>query len=139
MFELMNANPAFHIATVEDNQPRVRCVFLYRADENGIIFHTGRMKDLYNQVEANPKVELCFNDFQRNIQVRVTGVLEQITDKAFKEEIYNHPTRAFLKPWRESGPLQDFYNNFIVYSLKNGSAIWWTVEENFEPKQPVTL
>ena len=139
IFSLIAANPAFHLATMEGDQPRVRCVFLYKADENGIIFHTGRMKDLYKQVEINPKVELCFNDFKRNIQVRVTGVLEKITDTVFKDEICEHPSREFLKPWRESGPLSDFYSNFIVYTLKHGSAIWWTLEENFAPKRPVIL
>lgn len=36
MYALMNANPAFHLATVEGDQPRVRGMFLYRADENGL-------------------------------------------------------------------------------------------------------
>lgn len=110
ILEFINANPAIFLATAHGDQPRIRCVFLFRADENGIVFHTGKMKDLYKQIEANPKVEMCFYDYQRNIQVRVTGVLEQITDNAYKDEIFNHPSRAFLKPWRESGPLQDFYN-----------------------------
>lgn len=139
MFQLMNANPVFHLATIDGDQPRVRALFLYRADENGIIFHTGKMKDLYKQIEANRKVELCFNDFQRNIQVRVSGQLKQITDNIFKDEICEHPTRAFLKPWRESGPLENFYDTFIVYKLLHGSAIWWTMEENFAPKRPVVL
>ncbi|MBT8339949.1 MAG: pyridoxamine 5'-phosphate oxidase family protein [Desulfatitalea sp.] len=139
IFQLMNANPVFHLATLDGDQPRVRALFLYRADENGIVFHTGKMKDLYKQIEANHKVELCFNDHQQNIQVRVTGQLEQITENAFKDEICEHPTRAFLKPWRASGQLEDFYENFIVYKLSHGSAIWWTMEENFAPKRPVML
>jgi uncharacterized pyridoxamine 5'-phosphate oxidase family protein len=139
IFELINANPAFQLATVEGDQPRVRTVFLFRADDNGIIFHTGAFKDLHKQIEANPKVELHFYDPKKNIQVRVTGRFEQITDNAFKDEIFNHPSRAFLKPMRNAGPLADFYKNFIVYTLKNGSAIWWTMQENLAPKRPVEL
>lgn len=139
VFELINANPAFHLATVDGDQPRVRMMFLFRGDERGIIFHTGKMKDVYKQIEANPKVELCFYDAKRNIQVRVSGKLEQITDNKFKDEICDHPTRAFLKPWRSAGPLQNFYDTFKVYQLKNGTAIWWTIAENFTPKQPLAL
>ena len=139
IFELIRKNPVIYLATNEGDQPRVRCVFLYSADEHGIIFHTGKMKDLYKQVEINPKVEMCFYDSEKNIQVRVSGQLDEITDNNFKDEISNHPSREFLKSWRESGPLEDFYTNFIVYTLKNGSAIWWTIEENFAPKRPINL
>jgi pyridoxamine 5'-phosphate oxidase len=139
MFVLMNANPAFHLATVEGDQPRCRAMFLFRADEKGIIFHSGAMKMVHHQITDNPKVELCFNDFQKGIQVRVTGVLEIVEDKALKDEICGHPSRKFLKPWRESGQLADFYNQFKVYRLVGGKAVWWTLESNFAPKIEVIL
>ena len=118
MFELMNANPAFHVATVEGDQPRVRAMLLYRADESGIVFHSGTTKDVYKQVSRNPKVELCFNDFTKNVQLRVSGTLEIVDDNRLKDEISNHPSRGFLKAWRERGPIQDFYNTFVVFRLK---------------------
>lgn len=46
MFELMRNNPGFHLATIEDNLPHCRGMFLFSADENGIVFHTGAMKDV---------------------------------------------------------------------------------------------
>lgn len=119
MYELMNANPAFHIATVEGDQPRVRAMLLYKADESGIVFHSSTRKDVYKQVCQNPKVELCFNDFTKNIQLRVTGTLEIVDDNSLKDEMSNHPSRGFLKSWRERGPIQDFYNTFVVFRLKN--------------------
>lgn len=135
----MNANPGFHLATVEGDQPRCRAMFLYRADENGILFHSGTFKDVHRQIEKNRKVELCFNDFKTGVQVRVAGELEIVEDNALKDEICEHPTRKFLKPWRESGALEDFYNTFKVYRLKGGKAVWWTMEKNFAPKEYVTL
>ncbi len=139
MYELMRGNPAFHLATIEDDRPHCRAMFLFRADENGIIFHTGAMKDVYKQIAQNKNIELCFNDFKKNIQVRVSGVLEEIDDNAFKDEICSHPSRQFLKPWRESGPLENFYSTFKVFRLKNGKAIFWTMETNFAPKIEVIL
>jgi len=139
MFEMINANPAFHLATVEGDQPRCRGMFLFSADESGILFHSGAMKEVHHQIAGNPKVELCFNDFKNGVQVRVSGKLEMVEDNALKDKIYAHPSRAFLKPWRESGELKDFYNQLKVYRLKNGKAVSWTMATNFAPKEVVTL
>lgn len=139
VLDLINKNPVFHLATVEDNQPRVRGMLLYQADESGIVFHSGTMKDVYKQIAVNPKVELCFNDFKGGIQVRVSGELEIVEDNNLKDEISEHPSRVFLKPWKESGELQDFYKTFAVFRLKNGIATYWTMEKNFAPKEQIIL
>ncbi|MTI82899.1 MAG: pyridoxamine 5'-phosphate oxidase family protein [Firmicutes bacterium] len=138
-FDLMNANPAFHLATVEGKQPRVRGMLLYKADEAGIIFHAGTMKDVFKQIMENPRVELCFNDFKKGIQLRVSGELELVEDNNMKDEISEHPTRRFLKPWKESGDLRDFYNTFAVFRLRNGIANTWTMERNFAPIDKIKL
>lgn len=139
IFTVLTENPVFHLATLEDGQPRVRAVFLYKADADGIIFHTGKMKDLYQQLSANPQAELCFNDTEKNLQVRVSGQFTEIDDVALKDEICAHPSRAFLKPWRESGPLHNFYETFRVFKMTNGTATPWTMETNFAPKVKVAL
>lgn len=76
----LNKNQVCHLATIDDKTPRVRGMMLYRADDNGVLFHTGRMKDLYKQLQANPNVELCSNDFENNVQVRVSGTVEFVKD-----------------------------------------------------------
>lgn len=139
LFAFMNSNPAFHLATVEDEQPRVRGMLLYRADENGIIFHSGTMKDVYKQILKNPKVELCFNDYKKGVQLRVSGSLEIIDDKDLKDEITAHPTRLFLRAWKEDGSMQDFYNDLAVFRLRNGTANTWTMDRNFAPKENIIL
>ncbi|MBN3033146.1 MAG: pyridoxamine 5'-phosphate oxidase family protein [Candidatus Saganbacteria bacterium] len=139
IFELINKNPAFHLATVEGDQPRCRGMFLYRADDDGIVFHTGSMKDVYAQLKRNPKAELCFNDFHSNVQVRVSGKLEEIEDKAYKDEVAAHPTREFVRKWRAAGLVPDFYNEFKVYRLKHAQAVVWTMATNFAPKEYIKL
>jgi uncharacterized pyridoxamine 5'-phosphate oxidase family protein len=133
IFAIMNENPAFHLATLDGDQPRVRGMLLFRADENGIVFHTGAMKDLYTQITANPKAELCF--FGKGVQVRVSGVLEKSVDPVLREEIYAHPSRGFLRAWKENG----MDSQLQIYVLKNGTAVTWTMETNFSKKQPITL
>ncbi|MCL2343027.1 MAG: pyridoxamine 5'-phosphate oxidase family protein [Firmicutes bacterium] len=137
VFELMNKNPSFHLATIDGNFPRVRGMFLYRADRDGVIFHTGAYKDLYRQVLACQNAELCFNG--QNMQIRVSGCLEIVDDNALKDEIVNHPTRAFLQGWRNSTTPEEFYKAFVVLRLKNGTAVTWTAETNLMPKVEIKL
>ena len=71
IFELINKNPVFHLATMDGDQPRVRGMLLFRADKNGFVFHTASTKDVFRQIMANPKAEMCFSC--GNVQIRVTG------------------------------------------------------------------
>ncbi|KAF5417785.1 MAG: hypothetical protein C5S49_02810 [Candidatus Methanogaster sp.] len=48
-------------------------MLMYRADENGILFHTVSFKDLYKPMQKNPNVELCFSSADSSKQVRVSG------------------------------------------------------------------
>lgn len=54
IFEFLNANPVFHLATIDGGRPCVRGMLLYSADENGIVFHTGKMRDLHKQLTEKP-------------------------------------------------------------------------------------
>ena len=133
MYALMNENPAFHLATVEGDQPRVRGMLLFRADERGLIFHTASTKDVYAQIKKNPKAEMCF--FGNSTQIRVTGVLEQVMDEELKEEIFNHPSRKFLQAWKEMG----IEHLLQIFRMKNCEAVTWTMETNFAEKKPILL
>lgn len=115
IFEILNKNLVFFLATVEGAEPRVRGMMLYRADESGIVFHTGPHKDVYNQILVNPSVQMCFYDAAQNIQIRVRGSLEKLNDEALKDEIVAHPTRAFMQSWKSTcATQQDFYNRLLA-------------------------
>ncbi len=131
----LNANPVFHLATMEANKPHVRGMYLYQADENGIVFHTGKVKDLYKQLTMNPDVEMSFNNgkFENLIQVRVSGTAELIEDMELKKEIVQK--RPFLKPWVE----RDGFDLLAVYRIRKGTAVVWSMNANFAPKEPVEL
>lgn len=133
IFKLVNENPAFHLATVEGDQPRVRGMLLFRADENGFVFHTASTKDVFAQIKNNPKAEMCFSC--NGTQIRVTGLLEQNFDEKLREEIFAHPSRKFLQAWIANG----IDNLLQVFVMKNCSAVTWTMETNFEPKKAIRL
>lgn len=135
ILEFLNSNPIFHIATVDGDTPHVRGMLLYRADENGIVFNTGKIKDLYRQLKKNPKVELCFSNgiFENLIQVRIAGTVEALDDLDLKKEIV--AKREFLRPWVEKVG----YDQLAVYALRKGSATVWTMATNTEPKEYIQL
>ena len=125
IFELISKNPVFHLATMDGDQPRVRGMLLFRADENGIIFHTASTKDVYRQIMENPKAEMCFSCGE--VQIRVTGILELSENPALREEIFAHPTRKFLQAWKNNG----IDNLMQVFVMKNCTATTWTMATNF--------
>lgn len=127
IYQLLNSNPAFHLATVENQQPHVRGMLLYAADERGIIFHTGTFKSLYKQIVANPAVELCFNSFKTGEQVRVKGELVDITSPELMDEVYQHPTRGFLRAMGE-----EVKGCVAIYRVDKAEFYYWTMEKNRE-------
>lgn len=133
MFQLMNENPHMQLATMDGDQPRVRGMMLFRADEQGIIFHTASSKEVYHQLLANPKVELCF--FANGTQIRVTGLAKVEDDPKLREEIFAHPSRKFLQAWKD----MNIDHLLTVFRVTNCKAVTWTMETNFDQKEPVTL
>ncbi|WP_129126739.1 pyridoxamine 5'-phosphate oxidase family protein [Geomonas oryzae] len=135
ILEFLNSNPIFHMATADGDIPHVRGMLLYRADEDGIVFNTGKIKDLYHQLNRNPRVELCFSNgiFENLIQVRIAGTVEALDDLDLKKEIV--AKREFLRPWVEKVG----YDQLAVYVLRKGSATVWTMATNTEPKEYIQL
>ena len=125
IYAFLNEHPACHLATMEGRQPRVRGMLMYRADETGLLFHTGTSKALSKQVLQNKPVEACFNS--SDTQVRVSGVVEILDDLNLKKEIVE--ARPFMKPWVE----QRGYDLLLVFRVKQCQATVWTMATNFEP------
>ena len=125
ILKFLNAHPMCHLATLEGGQPRVRGMFMYRADEEGLLFHTGARKSLATQIRAGGPVEACFNG--DDVQVRVSGVAEVVEDLKLKEEIVS--SRPFMQPWIE----KHGYGLLVVFRVKRCAAAVWTMAANFDP------
>lgn len=133
IIDFLSKNPACYLATVEGDKPHVRGILTYRADEHGIIFHTGATKDLHNQIEKNPNVEMCFFNGTDGLQVRVSGKLEMLDDMELKKEIVAN--RPFLKPWVD----ERGWEFLVLYRLPHGVATTWTMATNLNPKTYIQL
>jgi len=86
-----------HLATIDDDQPRLRPVSPVKTD--GFTIYVANLRLYHKTVEiaANPKVELCYMDDGHN-QVRLTGVAEIVTERLLLQEIWdaNPLMRQFL-------------------------------------------
>jgi pyridoxamine 5'-phosphate oxidase len=133
IIEFINNHIPSFLATVEDGEPRVRGMGHYRADDKGIVFHTGEGKDLTTQIRKCPKAEMCIFDPETNVQVRVRGDVEIFDDQSLKEEIVE--ARPFLKPVVEAVG----YQAFVLFRLTNCVATVWTMADNMAPKTFVKL
>jgi pyridoxamine 5'-phosphate oxidase len=132
IFQFLNENPAFSLATSEGTTPHVRTLMLHKADQSGIYFMVGKYKDVYRQLSLNPSVELCFH--KDNFQVRISGQVEKLDkDLDLKQEILK--ARPFMKPWIDQAGLK----YMGVFRVKNGVATTWSLETEMQPKKEILL
>jgi pyridoxamine 5'-phosphate oxidase len=130
-----NENKVCYLATVEGDQPRVRALGFWFADETGFYFQTGSVKAFYKQILKNPKVEACFYRQEGMIgtMLRVDGKAEFIDDKKLKEKVLGE--RPFLK---EFGLTVDS-PGLIIFRIAHGQAHFWTMENNLKPKEIISF
>ena len=86
------------LATVDGEQPRLRPVSPVRTEGFTIYIANLRGYGKTAEIAANPKVELCYCDDGHD-QVRITGKVEVLQDRAMLETIWNsNPLlRAYLR------------------------------------------
>ena len=76
-----------YLATIDGDQPRLRPVSPVKTD--GFIVYVANLRVYHKtvEIEANPRVELCYLDDGHN-QVRITGVATVVDDESVLQEIY---------------------------------------------------
>jgi uncharacterized pyridoxamine 5'-phosphate oxidase family protein len=128
-----NETPVCYLATAEGDQPRVRALGFWFADETGFYFQIGAVKDMYGQMQANNKVEACFwqPDEQTGIMMRVAGEIQFVNDLELKKKVLED--RPFLK---EFGMTFD-HPGLIIFRIAKGEAYFWTMANNFQPKEMI--
>ncbi|MBN2403750.1 MAG: pyridoxamine 5'-phosphate oxidase family protein [Spirochaetes bacterium] len=126
-----NENHVSFLATSENDQPHVRALGFWFADETGFYFQTGAMKELYMQLKKNPKTEVCFykpGDGAGKM-LRITGVIEFLDDARLKEKCL--ADRPFLK----SLGMKADSSALILFRITHGKGHFWTMENNLKPKE----
>lgn len=126
-----NENPICYLATVENEQPRVRIIHFWFADESGFYFQTGSIKEMYRQLKVNPKMEVCFyrHEGMLGTMLRIAGEAEFLDDRQLKEKAM--ADRPFLKEFGLSADSP----HLIIFRIRHGKAYFWTKERNLLPKE----
>jgi len=132
--EFANKNPACYIATIENDQPRVRGFLLWYADESGFYFHTGTTKNVFKQLMKNPKLEVCFiapsQDPAEMKMMRVEGKVKFLDDLKLKARLLEE--RPFLKAMGIGKPENPMLAVFKIYT---GEAHFWKMENNLRESE----
>lgn len=86
------------LATMDNDQPRLRPVSPVRVEGFTVYVANLRRYGKTAEIAANPKVELCYTDDAHH-QVRITAVAEVVADESLLAAIWasNPLLRAYLK------------------------------------------
>ena len=128
-----NEHLVCHIATTEGNQPHVRILKMWFADDKGFYFQTESTKSVCKQLKANNKIAICFYDSapaESATVMRVTGKVEFINDRALKNKVLTD--RPFLKGMGIKGPDDPL---LAVMRVHSGEAYFWTMADNMKEEQ----
>ena len=127
-----NQNPAAWVSTAVDNQPHVRAMAMWFADDTGFYFHTGTQKRLSEQLRNNPKVEIAFfnpGDGMGTMQmVRITATIEEVINAELEKRLFAD------RPW-----LNDVFKAYpndriFMFRIAHGEAQYWNMEINCREK-----
>ena len=128
-----NENPVCFIATMDGDQPRVRPIGLWYADEKGFYIQTQSVKAFAKQMEKNPKIEICFfapqSDSDRKV-LRVYGKVKPVTDLEVLKKCIEE--RVFLK---DMGIVKPDDPLLAVFHLYTGEAFFWTGADTMKEDQ----
>jgi pyridoxamine 5'-phosphate oxidase len=91
---------AVTLATVSaDGQPTARVVLLREFDERGFVFYTNSRSTKGSQIEANPRVALCFFWDELHEQVRVEGVASRVSGEMADAYWAKRPRESRVGAW----------------------------------------
>jgi pyridoxamine 5'-phosphate oxidase len=126
-------HPVCYLATADVDQPRVRALLLWLADERGFYFMTMSPKSLSTQLHRNPRVEVCFYNGATELPdartMRVTGVVEFLDDIELTHKVAEE--RAALEGLigRALEPIAE------VFRIHSGEAWFWTLADILKEPQ----
>jgi uncharacterized pyridoxamine 5'-phosphate oxidase family protein len=73
-------NKVFFLATAEGDQPKVRPLGFVMEYDGKLCFCTNNRKDMFRQMKANPKVEICASAPDGQV-LRITGKAGFLSDR----------------------------------------------------------
>ena len=115
--EFLKKCGTYYLATVEDGAPRVRPFGTAHVIDGKLCIQTGKIKPVYRQIAAEPRVEI--SAFDGGTWIRVSG------------ELYEDDRRESRREMLDAYPeLRRMYNeddgNTAVLAFKSGKATFYS-------------
>jgi len=128
--DFANENKTCYLATVEGDQPRVRALGMWYADETGFYFQAQTVKAMIKQLQTNPNVEAYFSTKDFSKAMRVSGKVKFIDDLEIKAKCIQE--RPFVKNFGITEPDNPL---LAVFQLYTGEAYFWTFQDSMKEAQ----
>ena len=115
VLEFLKKNSTYFLTTMNGDQPEVRPFGTICKFEDKLYIQTGRKKDVFKQIEANPKVAICGWDAEAGAWLRInaTAVIDD-RDEASDVVLNDYP---HLRNAYTPGD-----GNCVVFWLKDATA-----------------
>ena len=127
IYDFLKACETYYLATVDGDAPKVRPFGTIDLFEGRLYIQTGKVKDVYRQLLANPKAEICA--FKDGKWLRLSGKL--VPDD--RREAKKHMLDAYPSLRRMYS--EDDGNTIVLY-FEEGTAVFSSFSE---PPKTVTF
>ena len=123
-YEFLKNCGVFYLATVENNEPRVRPFGVVHIFEDKLYIQTGKVKNVSKQIQKNPNVEIC--GYLDGKWLRLTGKL--VRDDRIEAKSSLLDANPMLKDMYKA----DDDNTEVLY-FEKAKAVFYSFTE--EPKE----
>lgn len=121
IYDYLKKCQTYFLATIDDDQPRVRPFGTIELIDGYLCFQTGKSKSVSKQIHANPKIEL--SAFDGATWLRVTAyAIEDPRVEAQEKMLDAYPQ---LKAMYQPGD-----GNTEIFRLTNGTAVFYSFTES---------
>jgi len=96
----INDPNALSLATTNNkNEPSVRMVLLKGLSENGFVFYTNLNSPKSHDIKNNPNAAMCFHWKSLQRQIRIKGVILQVSDEEADKYFNSRPYESRIGAW----------------------------------------
>ena len=117
--ELNDPNAVALATANKNNFPSVRMVLLKDFNQNGFVFYTNLNSQKGNELNANPKVEMCFHWKSLLRQIRISGSVSQVADEVADEYYNSRGYESRIGAWASKQSEELSSRDELISSIKN--------------------
>ena len=109
---------AVSLATSNNNFPSVRMVLLKDFSQNGFIFYTNLNSQKGNELKENPKAAMCFHWKSLLRQIRINGVVTQVSDDVADKYYNSRSYESRIGAWASKQSKELTSRDKLIDSIK---------------------